>query len=179
MQWRYKQRMMVAGMLAVTMVVAANCSSKKKTTPVQQQTVSAPVQQPTSAPQVRDARTGNEQVAKPEVSVFTTVYFDYDQSSIREDQRTVLNMNAEILSKNRNVRIQIAGNCDERGTEEYNLALGQRRADAVKTYLTTYGVDSSRITTVTYGEQRPADNGSTEAAWAKNRRCDFSIVSGQ
>ena len=78
--------------------------------------------------------------------------------------------------ENPSITVVIEGHCDERGTEEYNLALGQRRADAVKAYLVSYGIDSARISTLSYGEQRPAAAGSTEAAWAKNRRCEFIIT---
>lgn len=175
MQWQYKRVTTFAGILAVTAMVAANCSSAKKTTQTQQP-APAPVKESVRTPQVRDARTGNETAPKVESMNLATVYFDYDESIIREDQRAVMNANSEMLFKNREVRVQITGHCDERGTEEYNLALGQRRADAVKTYLTMYGVDGSRISTLTYGEQRPADTGTTEAAWSKNRRCEFTIV---
>lgn len=102
-----------------------------------------------------------------------TIYFDYDQWSIREDQKTLLQQNADWLKANPSVRVRLEGNCDQRGTAEYNLALGQKRADAVKSFLEGLGVARSRMDTISYGFERPAERGPNEAAWAKNRRVDF------
>jgi len=102
-----------------------------------------------------------------------TVYFDYDQWSIREDQKTVMVQNAEWLKANPAVRVRLEGNCDQRGTAEYNLALGQKRADAVKTFMEGLGVSRNRLETISYGFERPVERGQNEAAWAKNRRVDF------
>jgi peptidoglycan-associated lipoprotein len=105
-----------------------------------------------------------------------TIYFDYDQWSIREDQKALLQQNAEWMKANPAVRIRIEGNCDQRGTAEYNLALGQKRADAVKSFLEGLGVARTRMETISYGFERPAERGQSEAAWAKNRRVDFVPV---
>lgn len=105
-----------------------------------------------------------------------TVYFDYDQWSIREDQRAQLMRNAEWLKANPQARVRLEGNCDQRGTAEYNLALGQKRADAVKNFLEGLGIARSRLETISYGFERPADRGQNEAAWAKNRRVDFAVI---
>jgi len=105
-----------------------------------------------------------------------TVYFNYDQWSIREDQKTVLMKNAEWLKANPQIRIRLEGNCDQRGTAEYNLALGQKRADAVKTFMEGLGISRNRLETISYGFERPVDRGQNEAAWAKNRRVDFMVV---
>jgi peptidoglycan-associated lipoprotein len=102
-----------------------------------------------------------------------TVYFDYDQWSIREDQKAILVQNAEWLKANPAVRLRLEGNCDQRGTAEYNLALGQKRADAVKTFMEGLGVSRNRMETISYGFERPVERGQNEAAWAKNRRVDF------
>ena len=88
----------------------------------------------------------------------------------------MVSSNALLMSKYQTVRIQLAGHCDERGTDEYNMALGQRRADSVKEYLTDYGISGSRISTISYGEMRQADSGHNEAAWALNRRCEIIIT---
>jgi peptidoglycan-associated lipoprotein len=104
-----------------------------------------------------------------------TIYFDYDEYTLRSDARSDLQANADMLRANAGVRIEIQGNCDERGTAEYNLALGQRRADAARRYLVDLGVDASRIDTISFGEERPAVVGHNEAAWAKNRRDDFVV----
>lgn len=104
-----------------------------------------------------------------------TIYFDFDRSDIRPDQMAILQANAaKIKAKPSNVMIQIEGHCDERGTQEYNMALGERRALSVRQYLIQLGCDGSRIVTVSYGEEMPAVAGSGEAAWAKNRRAEFN-----
>jgi len=102
-----------------------------------------------------------------------TVYFDYDQWSIREDQKALLQQNVDWLKANPSVRVRLEGNCDQRGTAEYNLALGQKRADAVKNFLEGLGVARGRMETISYGLERPVERGQNEAAWAKNRRVDF------
>jgi peptidoglycan-associated lipoprotein len=104
-----------------------------------------------------------------------TVYFDYDRSDIRPDQRDRIMTNAEIFRKWTDWQISIEGNCDERGTVEYNLALGERRASAAKQALVAAGIVGTRLSTVSYGEERPVDPGHNEAAWSKNRRDDFKV----
>ena len=101
------------------------------------------------------------------------VYFDYDQWSIREDQKDIMLKNAEWLKANPRVEVRVEGHCDERGTAEYNLALGQKRAEAGKAYLEGLGINSQRISALSYGKERPFDPGHNEDAWAKNRRLDF------
>ena len=105
------------------------------------------------------------------------IYFDFDKSNIREDQRTRIEKNAAYLKQNMGSRIQIEGNCDERGTVEYNLSLGEKRASAAMDYLKDLGVAPSRMSIISYGKERPAVMGHNEAAWAKNRRDEFKIVS--
>ena len=107
--------------------------------------------------------------------VLKTVYFDYDRADLRPDQRPVLDQNYEYLTAHPDVRIIIEGNCDERGTVEYNFALGDRRASEVRKYLVTRGVNSQRISTISKGEEEPVDPGHNEAAWAKNRRAEFKF----
>lgn len=107
-------------------------------------------------------------------SAFRTIYFDFDSSDLRADAREGLQANAGYLKSNSTVSVTIAGNCDERGSAEYNLALGKRRADAAYKYLADLGVASSRMTTISYGKERPAVEGHNELAWAKNRRDEFT-----
>ena len=102
-----------------------------------------------------------------------TVYFAYDRASLEAGARGILRSNAEYLKTNSGATARIEGNCDSRGSAEYNLALGERRALAAKQYLVDLGVDASRLSTISYGEERPAVRGQTEAAFAKNRRDDF------
>ena len=98
------------------------------------------------------------------------VFFDTDQSTVREDGRATLNRQAEWLKKYTNYQITIEGHCDERGTREYNLALGERRANAARQYLIAQGIPAARIKTISYGKERPDPVGSDEAAWSRNRR---------
>ncbi len=98
------------------------------------------------------------------------VYFDLDQAELQPAGMTVSEAQAKVLNKNKRANIRIEGNADERGTREYNLALGERRAEALKSRLVSTGVDASRISTISYGEECPAVAESNEAAWAKNRR---------
>jgi peptidoglycan-associated lipoprotein len=105
-----------------------------------------------------------------------TVYFEYDQATLSDSAKDTLVRNAEWLRANPSARVQVEGNADERGTNEYNLALGERRAVAVKGYLTSLGVDGTRLVTISYGEERPADPGHGEDAWTKNRRVDFKTM---
>ncbi len=112
--------------------------------------------------------------AEAEARKFQAVLFDYDKANIRADQKAILGQHAERL-KNNNFQVVVEGHCDERGTIEYNLALGQKRADSVKQYLVSAGVNASRLSTVSYGKERPADTGGNEAAWAKNRRTELVV----
>jgi peptidoglycan-associated lipoprotein len=103
------------------------------------------------------------------------IYFDFDQSVIRPDAQDVLRKKAEFLRENSGSSVIIEGHCDERGTSEYNLALGERRALAAKAFLMNMGISSSRLSTISYGEERPVDPGSNEEAWARNRRAHFVL----
>ena len=98
------------------------------------------------------------------------VYFDTDASTVREDGRQTLNKQAAWLKQYANYQVTIEGNCDERGTREYNLALGERRATSVRQYLIAQGIPAARIKTISYGKERPDVVGSDEASWARNRR---------
>jgi peptidoglycan-associated lipoprotein len=102
------------------------------------------------------------------------VYFDYDSSALRGDAIETLKENARIMKETPNQRIQIEGHCDERGTQEYNLALGERRALAVREFLINLGVSGDRLLTVSYGEEKPAEDGHDESAWRMNRRAEFN-----
>jgi peptidoglycan-associated lipoprotein len=106
------------------------------------------------------------------------VHFDYDQSDLRPGDRSILDAKVPILQANSGVMISVAGHTDERGSDEYNLALGQRRAAAVKAYLVQHGVADSRIQTISYGEERPIAQGNDEAAYSQNRRAEFAVTSG-
>ena len=178
----FKHRFILVSILSLSVALLSltGCSGKKKIAVQPKQTVKAPEQKPEPASQVQEV----EQKAKetdevPSDLKFATIYFDFDMSDIRGDQRSSMINNGQLLSRYKTVKILIEGHCDERGTNEYNLALGQRRADSVKAYLVDYGIDSSRISTVTYGEERPVDPAHNETAWAKNRRGESIITSSK
>lgn len=106
------------------------------------------------------------------------IHFDFDRATLRGEDTQALDDKIKILQANPNVHIRISGHCDERGSDEYNLALGNRRATAAKQYLVSHGIDASRIETVSYGEERPLAQGHDESAWTQNRRDEFEITAG-
>jgi len=103
------------------------------------------------------------------------IHFDYDQSSLTDEARTTLEKHANWIQAHAGVRISVEGHCDDRGSVEYNLALGEQRARAAYDYLASLGVPKARLNTVSYGKERPLDTGTGEAAWAKNRRAHFAV----
>lgn len=152
--------------------VVAGCKSQPEEPmpePAPEPVVVAPVEPAPPPPPPRVDEEGNpiDASGRP---LGRTFYFEFDQARLSEADLRVLAMHADYLSDFRNRSVVIEGHCDERGTREYNLALGERRAQAVERYLTSAGVRSGQIETVSYGEERPADGRQGESAWAKNRR---------
>jgi peptidoglycan-associated lipoprotein len=123
----------------------------------------------------QDAAAAAEAKEKAGKSQFEDIRFAFDKASIEPEARQTLKKIADWMLKNKKYSLVIEGNCDERGTVEYNLALGQRRADAAMKYLVDLGVEKARIATVSYGKERPLDPGHDEEAWAKNRRDNFIV----
>ena len=111
-------------------------------------------------------------------SLAAMIHFDLDKSNIRGDDMGALDQKVAILQANPDLRIRVGGHCDERGSDEYNLALGNRRAQSAKQYLVSHGIDASRIETQSWGEERPAVDGHDESAWSQNRRDEFEVISG-
>jgi peptidoglycan-associated lipoprotein len=109
----------------------------------------------------------------PKEVVLATVYFDFDQHKLDAAAKDLLSSNARVMKDNGDVMVLIEGHCDERGSEEYNLALGEKRANSVRDYLVDLGVTTSRIQTLSYGEERPALSGTSESSWSLNRRAAF------
>jgi peptidoglycan-associated lipoprotein len=126
-----------------------------------------PAPPPAATPEPEPSRTVQDQLAD--------VFFDYDSANLTDASRGTLDANGKVLADNASTNITIEGHCDERGTVEYNLALGDRRAGAARDYLVRYGVSSGRIQTISYGEERPFATGSDEASWAQNRRAHFAV----
>ena len=147
-------RMIKAWMAMAAMVVIAACSSN---TNDQQASAATTSVAPGSVGDFRQ-------------NVGDRVFFDTDMSTVNEEGRQTLNRQAEWLKKYTNYQVTIEGHCDERGTREYNLALGERRANAARQYLIAQGVPAARLKTISYGKERPDPVGSDEAAWARNRR---------
>ena len=137
-----------------------------------------PVPQATETPQTPPPAPAPAETAPapaPGSSDFQPVFFDFDSYTLRTDARTALDADARLLRDHANLQVTIEGHCDERGTVEYNQALGEKRAQAARDYLTAAGVDASRLQIVSYGKERPFDPGHDEAAWAKNRRAHFVL----
>jgi peptidoglycan-associated lipoprotein len=117
-------------------------------------------------------------VAEARETLEALVFFDYDVSEIRPDQEALLRQKADILRSDPQVRLRISGHADERGSTEYNLALGNRRAEAVRQFLTGFGLSENRFEIISFGEGRPLQTGSNEAAWERNRRAEFDVTAG-
>ncbi|MEY3219445.1 MAG: peptidoglycan-associated lipoprotein Pal [Pseudomonadota bacterium] len=124
------------------------------------------------------AQQSNNAAAPANLPADRVVYFDFDISDVRADQRQILDTNAAYLAKNQQVKIRLEGHADERGSREYNLALGERRAQAVKRYLGLSGVQETQMSTLSYGEEKPVAEGHDEASWQRNRRVEI-IYLGQ
>lgn len=138
---------------------------------------------PLGEAKVEKGKEGPTRVERDELAILVEkegrlmpIYFDFDRFTIREDARPILERNASWLKENLAIKVQVQGHADERGSDEYNLALGERRAQSTRGYLVNLGIDPSRLSTISYGEERPADPHHNEEAWAKNRRAEFVIV---
>lgn len=125
-----------------------------------------------------EEKPAREAAVREMVANFERVYFDFDSDALGGESKDALKANADIMKEHTTIELEIQGHADERGTTDYNIALGQRRAKAVQDYLVGMGVPTSRVRTVSYGEERPAATGSSETAWSKNRRAEFRIMSG-
>lgn len=169
--------------LALTLTSLAACGGDPAPTPAPPPP--APTPTATRPPAAPPANTTNDAARQREAALAQMrstmaemVFFDYDVADIRSDSRAVLDRKARVMRDEPTVRIRIEGHADERGSTEYNLALGSRRAEAVRTYLVGVGVQSPRIEITTYGEARPLERGGTEGAWSRNRRAEFAVLAG-
>ena len=156
--------------MALLLVYVAGCGKKPQPTTTEK----PPVTETKPAEQDTSGRVPPEEVKEePTPSGFQKIYFDFDRYYIRDDAKSALENNARVLKASPNLRILIEGHCDERGTVEYNLALGERRAAAARQYLMDLGVEGSRISTISYGKERPNAFGHDEGSWQQNRRAEF------
>jgi peptidoglycan-associated lipoprotein len=164
--------LVAAGVALLGSLAACSHSKAMKTTPNGPNLAQMPEEKQARTPEQKPAETPPARAQGPEDSA---VFFDYNSYLLRSDARAPLQRVASRLKKDRETELRIEGNCDERGTEEFNLALGDHRARAAKRYLHDLGVLSSRIKTVSYGKDHPKETGHDEGAWAKNRRDDLVV----
>jgi peptidoglycan-associated lipoprotein len=176
---------LVAGMIALAM--GAACGRKPAAAPASAPTAgttttsdggAAAREAEERARREADEARRREELARIRAVLATTVYFDYDSYTIRDDSRRTLDEKAAVVRADPSIRLLLTGHADQRGSTEYNLALGMRRAEAIKEYLSNFGIDPGRVEVTSFGEERPADPGVNEAAWARNRRVDFAVTSG-
>lgn len=164
---------------ALCIIVALSSCSKKDVVanePAMNPTEGAGTGEGAAAPGAGEP-VGTSGAGEAASSDLQAVHFAFDSYAITGESRAALKANAQWLKDNPNATVQIEGHCDERGTSEYNLALGERRAAAAKNYLVKLGVKKARLSTISYGSERPVDPGHDEAAWAKNRRAAFVVLS--
>ena len=165
--------------LSLTCVFAVSC--QKKAVAVKKEPVLSAEEDEQVAPAANESEITlsgireSESDKMSEVVLQEDIFFEFDKATLTPESREILIKNGEWLRINSDVVITIEGHCDERGTNEYNLALGERRADSVKTFLLDLGIDPSRLKTISFGEERPAALGHNETAWAQNRRAHFLI----
>lgn len=176
----------IVALLFGTTVVLTGCPKKVDTTGestgLSEEQVGGPgVDAPGASPRIEEMpMTSQPQAVTPggrpgaAIAELTDIYFDFDQFTIRDDQKPALDSAASYLSNNADLRVKIEGHCDERGTNDYNLALGERRAQAVKRYLVAAGVDAGRLSTISFGEEQSACSDKSEDCYAKNRRVRFA-----
>ncbi|HVO67554.1 MAG TPA: peptidoglycan-associated lipoprotein Pal [Syntrophales bacterium] len=180
MKRNFKIIMMIGLVLCFSIMFMTGCAKKST---VKEQGVSAEEKagKAEAAPQKEgemkagEAEATQEKVSAKEEITFKDIRFEFDKFNLKPEARDVLKQLADWLTKNKNYNVLIEGNCDERGTTEYNLALGERRAKEAMKYLVELGIDDKRIKTISYGKEKPLDPGHNEEAWAKNRRDHFVV----
>lgn len=174
---RMSPRYVAAALVALLAIGGAGCAKKPaKAAPVPPASTETQTQTPPTPPPTPPAPAPTPEPAKPQVTAhdLQIVYFAYDSFTLDDAARAVLDSNAKLLRDNPALNPSVDGHTDERGTVEYNQALGQKRAEAVQQYLTDAGIPASRFRIISYGKERPADEGHDESAWAKNRRVEFT-----
>ena len=165
--------LLILALLAVGLVVS--CGGKKEVPVMEEVATPVVVEDTTPAPVEEPPPPPPKQMLQE--TRFQTVYFDFDKFNLRSDAKAALDANFQLLNEFADVIVKIEGHCDERGTIEYNLSLGEKRARATMDYLTGLGIPANRISVISYGKERPVDPGHNDAAWDRNRRCEFKIVS--
>ena len=159
-------------LIAASMSVAftLSCASKKKVEPIGMEHENGKMDDKITSSNMAFDEKGSD---GGNISGLVSVHFDYDSATLSSETRREIGTNADWIKAHPNVTIQIEGHCDSRGSVEYNLALGERRAKSVKAYMTNLGIDAKRMTIISYGEEKPVDPADNEQAYAKNRRANF------
>lgn len=170
-RWNRWTKVMIAVAAVAFLVAAAGCGKKPK--PAADVTTEPPSQSEPAGTGTGEAGGQTGEPVQPVAVELEDVFFDYDKHNLRNDARRILEANAQDLKADPSVNLILEGHCDERGTVEYNLALGERRAQSVKSYLEQLGIDPGRVRTLSYGEERPFALGHDESAWSQNRRVHF------
>jgi len=168
----------ISALLLGALAFAAGCGSAPPPEPAPDPTEMDDMADPVGEEVTPPERDPTPQYVDPMVAhkdVFRAIHFEFNKYRITSEAKPVLEAIAGLLNDNPNWRILVEGHCDERGTNEYNLGLGEQRALSTKRYLVSLGVSESRFQTISYGEERPVDTASNEAAWAKNRRAEFRV----
>jgi len=175
-----RSSLLLVFILSISLLALWGCPKKAEvTTAPEQKEAPAPAPPEEVKPEVAPAPAPPKEEVKERAPAAVEgpqpVYFDFDKSFIRDDAKSVMKANAEWLKAHPKAKIRIEGNCDERGTKEYNQALGQRRAASAKKYLTDMGIAANRISLISYGKEKPICSESSESCWQKNRRDDFAV----
>jgi peptidoglycan-associated lipoprotein len=165
-------------LLGLGALVIAGCAKKPEPRP---EPPPPKMEEPAPAPQVEPPRVDEEALRRQRIQariaeVFKPVYFAYDQSTLSAEGQSTLQEIGKLMKEVPEITARVEGHADERGTNEYNLALGERRSKTVQDYLSSYGVQSSRLQTISYGEEKPAMEGHDESSWSKNRRVEFTTT---
>ncbi len=178
---QYTSRLKYLSLLGAILILVIGCSKKpapiadKEPEPPKMEATKEPTSTPTpSGPSEEELR--RQRIQARIAETFKPIYFNYDQSALSPESKKTLEAIGQLMKEVKEITSRVEGHADERGTNEYNLALGERRAKAVQDYLSSYGVEATRLSTISYGEEKPASDAHDDAAWGKNRRAEFTTT---
>lgn len=173
------KRSTLAGLLGLVALAMISCTKPPPPEPKPEPPppkMEEPTPPPVEKPQVDEGALRRQRIQARIAEVFKPIYFAYDQSTVSAEGQSTLQEIGALMKEVPEITVRIEGHADERGTNDYNMALGERRAKSVNDYLASYGVQGSRLSTISYGEEKPAMEGHDESAWAKNRRVEFTTT---
>ncbi len=190
------KRLLIVALVILGIVIIAGCAQRKVAPPPEQQkqleakqedkqktepsgtiTVKPTPQESITEKQIAKAKPAETQLSAKELQAkLEDIHFDFDKYDIKDEAKPILKELSDILSINKNIKVIIEGHCDERGTNEYNLGLGDKRANSTREFIISLGITSNRIETISYGEEKPICTESTEECWTKNRRAHFVLI---